>query len=185
MAWSLGAPSVDDLEQILFDFREADAVDDWKSIDDRVMGGVSESEMVASDRKSALFRGQVSMENNGGFASVRSPAQERDWTGVEFVVLRVHGDGKTYSINLKNDPGLDGVTYRASFATMAGQWMTVVLPIRSFRPVFRGRPVPNAGSLDLRRVYSAGLMISGKQTGPFELELESIVGRRSKTSPLP
>jgi hypothetical protein len=174
----LGAPSVDDLQEMLFDFSIPATSESWQSIDDRVMGGVSESELASSEKRSAIFRGRVSLENRGGFASVRSAVERRDWSGIERLVLRVRGDGKTYSINMKTDPGFDGISYRASFTAPADEWTTVVLPIRSFRPVFRGRPVANAGPLDLSRIYSVGFMIAGKQEGSFELEIESITGRQ-------
>ncbi len=168
---------------MLIDFSQPAEASEWRSIDDRVMGGVSESSMTFSDQGSAIFSGAVSLENNGGFASVRSAAKKRDWSGFDWIVLRVRGDGKTYSINLKTDPNFDGITYRSTFTTKRDEWTTVALPVDGFRPVFRGRPVPQAGKIDWKEIQSAGLMISGRQEGEFRLEIESIQGRRRAAQP--
>ena len=53
--------------EMIVDFRTA--TDSWRNIDDVVMGGLSSSEMVIEDGV-AVFRGDVSLDNNGGFASV-------------------------------------------------------------------------------------------------------------------
>jgi len=41
-------------------------------VNDGVMGGVSQSGL-RHDPQGMIFEGQVSLENNGGFASMRSP----------------------------------------------------------------------------------------------------------------
>jgi hypothetical protein len=175
-----GAPSVDEAEVVLMDFSTPGSTDGWRSIDDRVMGGISQSRWSPSKEGSAIFQGEVSLANNGGFASVRSSTEKRDWSGFRGLVLRVRGDGKRYLLNVKCDPEFDGVSYRASFETRADQWSVVYLPTESFQPVFRGRPVPQAPMPNWKSVYSLGLMISGKQAGPFRLEITSIHGRRAK-----
>ena len=181
-----GAPSLDEPQVTLMDFSQPGEIDRWRPIDDRVMGGISESSMASSGQGSAIFSGTVSLENNGGFASVRSSTKRRDWSGFAWIVLRVRGDGKTYAINLKNDPDFDGMTYRSTFSTKRDEWTTVVLPVDGFRPVFRGRPVPGAGKINWREVHSVGFMISGRQEGEFRLEIESIQGKRpGASSPLP
>ena len=43
-----------------------------QSIDDRIMGGISQSQPEFSPASGLNFRGNVSLENNGGFASIRS-----------------------------------------------------------------------------------------------------------------
>ena len=45
----------------------------WTSVNDVVMGGVSDSLMQVSEDGTGVFAGHLSLENNGGFASVRAP----------------------------------------------------------------------------------------------------------------
>ena len=58
--------------------------------------------------------GNVTTDNNGGFASVRSDS----WGGyMAFhrsvgVRMEVQGDGRVYKLSAKNDDGFDGVMYQ-------------------------------------------------------------------------
>ena len=146
----------------------------WASVNDVVMGGVSDSLMQVSEDGTGVFAGHLSLENNGGFASVRAPLPENDFTGYDGIVLRVKGDGNRYSFRIRTDMLFDGVVYRQEFDTVAGKWMDVELPFSDFKPSFRGRIVPDAPPLDLSRIFQIGFLISEKQEGSFRLEVERI-----------
>jgi len=66
----------DDTRRILFDFKGVDAAREWQSINDGVMGGVSEGNFKITEHKTLEFFGRLSLENNGGFASVRTHDQK-------------------------------------------------------------------------------------------------------------
>ena len=146
----------------------------WASIDDGVMGGRSASRAVVGADGTLLFVGEVSLDNNGGFASIRSAALQHDLSGAAGIVLRVRGDGKRYRLNLRTDSGFDGVQYQAAFTTLDGVWQEVRLGLAAFEPRFRGRLVPDAPVLDPARIRSFGLLISDRQAGPFKLEVDTI-----------
>ena len=116
----------------------------------------------------------VSLENGGGFASVRSRPREHDLGGCSVLELRIRGDGRRYKINLKTDLREDGLLYRAVFETREDEWQTLRLPFEEFLPTFRGRIAREAPPLDLSCVASLGLMISDRQAGPFRLEIARI-----------
>ena len=46
-------------------------LDNWNIVNDDVMGGISTSYLSVSDEKNLIFNGNLSLENNGGFASSR------------------------------------------------------------------------------------------------------------------
>lgn len=71
-------------------------VGDWTSVNDGVMGGVSEGR-VAVQEGLLVFEGRVSLENNGGFASARSATAALDAAALQFK-LRVRGDGRRYRL---------------------------------------------------------------------------------------
>jgi hypothetical protein len=121
-----------------------------------------------------VFEGVVSLDNNGGFASVRSRRGELGTPGAVSYVLEVRGDGKRYKLNLRTDDAFDGVSYQAAFETPRDQWTTVRLPVAEFRPTFRGRVVATAPPLDPARVRQVGLMIADRQAGAFSLAVRSI-----------
>jgi len=149
----------------------------WQSIDDAVMGGLSSSEMVV-ENGIAVFRGEVSLDNNGGFASVRSEARDHDLSGFDGLVLRVRGDGKRYRFRLRTTSANGGVSYQASLEPEAEAWQEVAIPFVDFEAVFRGRRVPSQPPLDPTEVKTFGLLIAGRQAGAFRLEIEWIRGYR-------
>lgn len=155
----------------LFDFSAEGAAERWYAINDGVMGGVSRGALRSTAAGTAEFRGRVSLENEGGFASVRSRDELPELGRVSGLELRVRGDGRLYKINLKLDRSTDGILYRAPVPTRAGEWQTLRLPFAAFEPSWRGRVVPGSPPLDPSRVRSVGLMISERQSGPFRLEI--------------
>jgi NADH dehydrogenase [ubiquinone] 1 alpha subcomplex assembly factor 1 len=146
----------------------------WVNVDDVVMGGVSHSMMQHRLDGTASFTGELSLERNGGFASVRTLLNVRDFRKFERFRLRLKGDGKHYSFRVRNDERFDGVVYASDFDTQPGEWMEIDLPFSDFRPLFRGRARPEAPAMDPARVVQIGFLISSKQEGPFCLQVEWI-----------
>lgn len=158
----------------LIDFASTAAVSRWSAIDDAVMGGVSRSQLLHDPAGHAVFSGIVSLEHNGGFASIRSPTLDIKAPGTSLCRLEVYGDGKRYKLNLRTDNTFDGVNYQAAFAAPAHLWTQLSLPLTDFQPSFRGRRVPGAPPFDPARLQQIGLMIADRQTGPFSLAIRSI-----------
>ncbi len=159
---------------VLFDFSVPTAADAWSAIDDRVMGGVSRSQLRHDTAGHAVFAGEVSLAQNGGFASVRSTARARGRPGAEACLIEVRGDHKQFKLSLFTDDGFDSLNYQSSFAPAGGDWQILRLPISAFRATFRGRAVPGAPALDPARIRQVGLMIAARQVGPFALGIRSI-----------
>lgn len=174
-------------EKLIFDFSHPSETlkTAWGAVDDVVMGGVSESGMRLVENR-AIFSGNVSTANNGGFASVRTrnfepPLDLSDYEGIE---LRVHGDGKRYKFIIRCEGKWDGIGYCYSFDTFSNIPKTIRIPFADLIPVFRAKTVPEAGEFDASRVYSMQLMQTKFEydgalnprfsTGLFRLDLESI-----------
>ena len=87
--------------------------------------------------------------------------------------LRLRGDGRTYQFRLRLDERWDGVAWRAEFPT-TGEWQIVELPYDRFAPVFRGRPVPDAGPVVAADIRQIGFMLADRTPGPFALEIRAI-----------
>ena len=143
------------------------------------MGGVSTSRLTFDLAGHAVFDGTVSLQNGGGFASVRMSSLPLGGTTTLAYALTAWGDGRTYKLNLRTDAGFDGVNYQVSFTPPAGQWSQLVLPVAEFLPKFRGGQVEGAPSLRPELVTQVGLMISDKQAGPFRLLVKSIAAIES------
>ena len=160
-----------DFEQIIFDFQNDKSLEPWDNIDDVVMGGVSSSKM-AIENNMAVFEGNVSLENRGGFASVRSGAQDFYLADYDGILVKVRSDGKQYSLRIRTTQQFDDVGYTAPLKAKGGKWVVAKIPFCVFRAVYHGREVPDHPELDPGKIKMFGLLISNKQEGPFRLELE-------------
>lgn len=162
----------------LFDFSEPARAGGFAPIDDVVMGGRSSSRARCHDG-ALVFEGEVSLEQGGGFASIRSAPAALPLAGARGLALRLLGDGHRYKLNLRCDDALDGVTWQAGFDTSQGAWEVLYLPFDRFLPTWRGREVAGAGPLDPGAVRTVGLLIGGRQAGPFRLEVAALAARRA------
>ena len=181
-------------EKIVFDFSQPTPQSQqiWGAVDDVVMGGVSQSE-IRFVEGTALFAGNISTANSGGFASVRtknftSPLNLSSYEGVQ---LRVKGDGKRYKFFLRTESSWDGMAYSYSFDTVANEWITVRVPFNELTAVFRAKTVPDAPAIELSKICSLQLMLSKFEyngelnphfsPGGFALQVESIGAYGSAT----
>jgi monofunctional biosynthetic peptidoglycan transglycosylase len=164
----------DDTPKVLFDFTGADAAKEWQTITDGVMGGVSEGKFRITDKKTLEFFGTLSLENNGGFASVRSKGKKLGLDKGDALLVRVRGDGREYSMNLHVPRPLVAFSYRATVQTKKDEWIEVKLPLDKFIATSFGRPVRDAGPVDPGEVNGLGFLLGDKKAGPFKLEVEWI-----------
>ncbi len=161
-------------EKLIFSFDKTSEAQKWRAINDPVMGGLSESSLQATNQETALFSGNVSLKNFGGFASINTIPADYNLNGYEGISIRVKGDGKKYKFSLKTDTAFTGFSYLCPFSTEKNAWTVIRLPFKDFIPSFRGRVVTDAGKLDSGKIKSFGLLISDKQEGPFRLEIDWI-----------
>jgi len=157
-------------QKILFDFATATNAAAWQIVNDDIMGGVSASKFEVTNGV-AVFRGKVSLENNGGFASVRSSPVQQNLTGLDAFVVRVRGDVRRYKFTVRTERSFDTPIYQCAFTTRRGEWEEHRLAFKDFVPTFRGRVLTHVPALDPARVTSVGFLISDKQEGSFKLEV--------------
>jgi monofunctional biosynthetic peptidoglycan transglycosylase len=158
-------------DPILFDFRTGTNQPAWQVVNDDVMGGVSTSRFQIVTNGGAVFSGVVSLENNGGFASVRSQPVRADLSGCDSFLLRVRGDGRRYKFCVRTETGMDTPLYQCAFTAKRGEWEEHRLPFKDFVPTFRGRILSDVPTLNPAKVTSVGFLISDKQDGAFQLEV--------------
>jgi monofunctional biosynthetic peptidoglycan transglycosylase len=155
----------------VFDFEGLEA-ERWIKVNDGVMGGLSQSEMTFTSEGTAVFEGTLSLENYGGFASVRTRPYAYELGGYDGFVVRVKGDGHRFKLRVRTNDRFDGPAYQADFDTEAGAWRNVSLPFSTFVPTFRGRRLLDLPPLDGAQIRQIGFLIADKQEGPFRLEID-------------
>jgi hypothetical protein len=156
---------------VLFDFTSQTSPYTWQVVDDGVMGGVSQGQFSISDNGHGVFEGHVSLENNGGFSSLRYRFTPVDISKFDTLEIKVKGDGKRYQMRLKNKPS-DSHNYVYYFDT-SGEWQIIRIHLESFYPTFRGRKldIPNFQAKQLGEV---GFLIGNKAEQDFRLEIDYI-----------
>ena len=151
---------------------QANANQRWYVVNDSVMGGVSDSQFTQT-QKSLLFTGNVSLDNNGGFASIRTELNTQS-QNTKAITLRVRGDGQTYQLRLRTTNSLDGAAYTHSFKTVKNEWVNINLTPSDFTLTYRGRVLEQQPVIDFDDTKQLGFMIAGKQEGKFKLEVSKI-----------
>jgi len=167
----------------MIDFTQASEHQNWTVTNDNVMGGISTGGLIYLDNMSR-FRGELSLENNGGFSSIKrsieSPAHEIDNAELVFV-----GDGRTYQLRFTTSKDGNRVQYKHEFDTIKGEQLNKVFHFNDFQAVFRGRLLNDAPELRARDIKQIGFLIADKQPSSFELNLTQLHFKTSKpiTSP--
>ena len=168
-------------DRVLFSFQDAKA-GGWQTVNDGVMGGRSVGRYTVNDAKKLVFFGNLSLANNGGFASVRSWRNPLGLSAGDTIDIRVRGDGRVYSLNLYTPTRQTAFSYRAKFQTVPNQWVEVSVPINRFVATSFGRTVSNR-PLDPTQVDGIGILLGDKKPGPFRLEVDWIKVGRSSSVP--
>ena len=159
---------------VLVDFGDPAAVAAWISVNDPVMGGRSTSTVTFGDG-GLVFAGNISLDNNGGFASTRGPIDPeigRRAAGATSLRVRALGDGKTYMLKVETGQPW---SYIQRFSTDPGVRRTYELPVGGFESVGMFlNPAPGAPPLDPSTINRVGIYILDKQEGPFQLVVGAI-----------
>jgi uncharacterized surface protein with fasciclin (FAS1) repeats len=147
----------------------------WQTVLDGVMGGLSTGRIEAGNGGTLRFSGELSLENNGGFSQIRTSVPEGQFAGARGLLLRVKGDGRTYQCDLRSSQlRLMAGGYQRTFATVAGEWTEIELPLGEFVANSFGRRVRNAPELDPATIESVGITLADKKEGPFAIEIDWI-----------
>ena len=151
----------------------------WQIVDDVVMGGRSNGNFEIDENGYGVFSGYVSLENNGGFSSLRGRTETVAMSEFDFVSLRIKGDGKSYQFRIKSST-YDRHSYIAHFQT-DGSWQTINIALSDMYPAFRGRKLsmPNYPSESMAEI---AFLIGNKKPESFQLIIDEIVFGQQKLS---
>lgn len=145
----------------------------WQLFTDQVMGGVSNGSMMreaVAGRPAIRMRGDVSLENKGGFVQIAidllpngKAKDASNWAGVE---LDVFGNNEEYNIHLRTDDLTQPwQSYRQSFRA-SPQWQTVQFRFQDFTPyrtdiALDVRRLRRIGIVAIGRAFSADISVGG------------------------
>ena len=165
------SPAPCDTPITLFHFTKGVSIKNWRIVNDDVMGGISSSSFKVSKAGYGIFQGDVSTENNGGFASVRYIMDEIAIKESTTIRIKVKGDGKNYQFRIKNKTS-DYFSYITTFSTN-GEWQVIDLKFEDFYASFRGRKleIPN---FDKNEIGQVAFLIANGTDEAFKLEIDKI-----------
>lgn len=162
-----GAPAV----KPIFDFSKPGAGKPWTSINDNVMGGISKGNFTITPEGVLRFSGVLSLENRGGFASIRTKPANLGLAGYDTIALRVRGDGRRYEFNVRTSSRFSAATYRTSIQTQKGVWQEIRVPLKEFEYAAFGKRVASVGPPVAEKILSVGFTLADKKAGPFQLNV--------------
>lgn len=158
-------------DSVIYNFQSQQSAADWYVVNDGVMGGLSKGKMSVNDVGNGVFEGFVTIENNGGFSSVKYSFAKKDVSNFKSVKLRIKGDGKPYQFRIKSNES-QSHSYITAFITM-GEWETITIPFNTFYPSFRGNTLDRP-NYDGQFMEEVTFLIGNKKMESFALEIERI-----------
>jgi NADH dehydrogenase [ubiquinone] 1 alpha subcomplex assembly factor 1 len=156
---------------IIFDFNQKSDLKNWVIVDDVVMGGKSSGSFELSQQGYAVFKGSISLDNNGGFSSIRHKFERKSIKGFTKIVLKIKGDTKTYQFRIKSNSA-DYYSYITTF-TSNGDWQEIQLPLKNMYPSFRGRKLDKPNFSD-DYIEEIAFLIGNKSEEKFQLLIDKI-----------
>ncbi len=156
---------------VLFDFSKESSIQNWRVVDDVVMGGKSDGRFFVNENGDGVFEGKVSLENNGGFSSVRYNFMPRKIYDYSKFKIRLKGDGKKYQFRLKENR-YDYHSYVIQFQT-SGNWEVVSLNLNEMVSQFRGRKL-RMKNFSGKEIEELAFLIGNKKKENFQLIIDKI-----------
>lgn len=167
-----------DSTRVLFDFVDETEAESWLVVTDNVMGGVSRGTVRVSEDSCLVFSGTLSLENNGGFSSIRTVPKDFGVDDYKGLTIRAKGDGRVYQFRLRLDDDFDGIAFTQEFQTTKDAWLEIDLPFTAFVPTYRGRILRNVEPLIAADIRQLGFLLADKTAGQFSLVIDNIAAYR-------
>lgn len=171
IAFTAAAASAADELHTIFAFSKDADVSRWEIQDDVVMGGVSQGKFSLNEEGKAIFAGNVSLENNGGFSSLQYGFDPIDVSTYRALYIGLKGDGKRYQVRIESESGASH-SYACDFET-SGDWQVVEIPFADMYAIHHGDrlDLPNYPGKTLAHVQ---ILIGNKRAEAFHLELDKL-----------
>ena len=156
---------------MIFEFKKDSNLRQWQVVNDAVMGGRSNGTLELNEKGNGIFKGDISIENNGGFSSIQLRLEAKKTDEKAAISLRLKGDGSDFQFRIKASTR-DRHSYIYNFKT-SGDWETISIPLSDMSPSFRGYSlqIPN---FNHNKIEQIGVLKSSKENNTFKLEIKHI-----------
>ena len=149
---------------------------EWRVVNDTVMGGRSSASLRWAADESLVWTGNLSLENNGGFVSIRAEGAWFDWSDYDGVEVVLEAAGREVQVSAqRRDMVVRAGGYRALVPTEERGETRVFIPFSAFELKRFGRAISGPSLTEgLSRIGQLGLLIADKRQGPFKVTLKSL-----------
>lgn len=170
LKWSLFVSMVE--AKIIYDFSKVENLDGWYVVDDGVMGGRSKGKLKIENGDTGVFSGKISLDNYGGFSSIRYYMGKLNVKKNKYVIVILNGDDKYYQLRIRSSRN-DRHVYTKKFFAKDG-WQEIRIPLDSMEPYFRGQRL-RMSNFDKKYISEIGFLIGNKVKENFQLKIRSIM----------
>lgn len=158
----------------IIDFGKQTGGQYWSVTNDRVMGGLSKGNAWLSD-SSVVFKGEVSLDNNGGFSSLRSPYNPFDLSRFSSAEIRLRASGLPFSITFAKSRRFYVPNFKHMLELKGEQWEIITFELTQLKEFRVGNATGNTiEPSDLKSLIGVGFINEGKKEGAFVLEVDYI-----------
>lgn len=148
--------------------------DNWFVVLDGVMGGLSTGELEKKEN-SFVLSGEVSLENNGGFASLRTPFTNFNLSDYAAVSIRYRFTGQDFAFTLHKYRRFWYPNYKVNLPVTKGAWTEVTCTLRDFERYRLGRKLSgHPDTDDLEQIIRLGFISNTKEATPYTFEVDYI-----------
>jgi hypothetical protein len=155
--------------------RTADQVQDWVVLSDNVMGGVTKSNLEYTDT-SMVLSGNISLDNYGGFSSVKTKFNRFDLSEYSGVHLRYKSTNQGFAFTLENSRNWTQPYFKGELSiSKENTWTETTIYFKDFKEYQIGEPTGNnLNPSILKGIVRLGVITTEKREGPFSLEVDYI-----------
>jgi hypothetical protein len=162
------------IEQFIINFGNSEKNQKWTTVVDGVMGGKSTSNITELNN-SMLFSGDISLKNNGGFASIRGGRNYENLSKYSTVEVKYRSAGQDFALRLLKHEAFYLPYFKHNFETTDWNWDTVSIPLEVFEEYrLNDETGSSLTNEELEKINRLGIIVSNKIEGMFKIEIDYI-----------
>jgi NADH dehydrogenase [ubiquinone] 1 alpha subcomplex assembly factor 1 len=104
----------------------------WIVVVDGVMGGRSSAALITTEN-SIVLSGDISLENRGGFASIRTEYGDYDLSQFKHLIIKYRSTGQSFAFTLSNYRRFNLPRFKHVLPNTDDAWSEVTLSFENFK----------------------------------------------------
>jgi hypothetical protein len=139
------------------------------------MGGVTQSKLQYTEN-SMVLNGTISLDNYGGFSSIKTNFNTFDLTEYDGVKIKYKSTGQSFAITLEDSKNWTMPNYKGAIRSSdSNKWYEAIIYFKDFKQYQIGEPTGKKLTKPvLENIVRIGIITTEKKEGPFSIEVEYI-----------